>query len=263
MLKMKSAGQDLLEGWRRSSLWLTLGWDDVKLQYKRSVLGPLWITLGTAFFIGIMGHLWTALLQRDSYVFIPWFTVGLTLWRLITSIIVGGASTFTRASSIIQNIPMPLSVHVYRMITQHVTTYAHNFLIVVVVLILFHVPITIETLLFFPGFLIVIVTGAALSISLGLIGARFRDFSPTISMFMTPMFFLTPVLWMPDMLSGGRYQIALLNPFTHFLAVVREPLLGRAPSSLNYGVSLGILGILVVVATHLLGRYRLKVPYWI
>ena len=228
------------------------------------MLGPLWITLATAFFIGVMGYLWSALLNRDAQVFVPWFTIGISLWRFIAAVINGGAATFVKASAIIQSIPMPLSVHVYRIITNHLIIFAHNFAIIISVLFIFSVPVNFQTLLFFPGILIITATAVVVSMLLGLIGARYRDFPHTVTMIMTPAFFFTPVLWMPDMLKGSdRAGFALLNPFTHFLAVVREPLLGRVPTGLNYGVTIGILAVLILISLQLLSRKKTSVPYWV
>ena len=42
------AWADLVDGCGRRELWLHLGWQDIKQRYRRSVLGPFWITIGTA-----------------------------------------------------------------------------------------------------------------------------------------------------------------------------------------------------------------------
>ena len=40
----RSAWADWWEGTRRTDIWLTLAWFDIVLRYRRSMLGPLWIT---------------------------------------------------------------------------------------------------------------------------------------------------------------------------------------------------------------------------
>lgn len=260
---MKIAIDDLAQGWKRRHLWLTLARDDIRVRYQRTFLGPLWITLGFGFFILVISVLWTEIMRRDASVFVPWFAIGITTWQFITAAITEGTTTFITASGTIHNIPLPLSVHVYRSVMRHLINYLHNFLIVVIVLIIFPPPLTTATLLYFPGVLIVVSGAVAISIVLGILGARYRDFSYGVRMVMAPMFFLTPILWIPDMLSGPRVLLAELNPFAHFLAVVREPLLGREPTFVNYGVTLIVSLSLVLLALRLLGKHRWKVPYWI
>ncbi len=127
---------DLTNGWGRSRLWLTLARDDVRMRYRRSVLGPLWLTLGTGFFILVLSTLWIEILGREADILIPWVAIGLTIWQLISAIVIEGTATFTLAAGIIHNIPMPLSVHVYRTVMRHLINYSHNFLIVVIVLLI-------------------------------------------------------------------------------------------------------------------------------
>ena len=133
----------------------------------------------------------------------------------------------------------------------------------IIVLAIFPPPMTGAILLYVPGIALIIVAVTATNIVLGLLGARFRDFSYGVRMIMMPMFFVTPILWIPDMLSGPRVWLAQLTPFTHFLAIIREPLLGRVPSLTNYGVVIVITLLLVLLGLRLLGRHRWKVPYWI
>jgi len=254
---------DLYLAGTRFRLWLTLAWEDVRLKYKRSILGPFWIVVATGFFVAVMGYLWTAILNRDLHLFLPWYAIGLTIWRYITSNLSDAANTFVNAASTIQTIPMPLSVHVYRMITKNLFIFGNNALIVVGVMIYFLIPITPTSMLVIPGLLILAATSVVTSVLFGLIGARYRDFGHAVSMAMTPLFFVTPVLWMPDMATGHRAKIMLLNPFQHFLAVVREPLLGRVPTALNYEVTLGILLIMGLAAVNLLSRKKKRVPYWL
>ena len=132
----------------------------------------------------------------------------------------------------------------------------HNFLIVIVVFAVFPPAFGAVTLLFIPGLLVITLAAIACSIILGILGARYRDFSYAIRTLMGPVFFLTPILWIPDMLSGNRAMLAELNPFTHFIAIVREPLLGRVPSTLTYVIALGITFILTGLALRLLGKHR-------
>jgi len=260
---MRAATNDLKNGWERSPLWLTLARDDIRLRYKRSVLGPLWIALGTGFFILVLSVLWTEIMGRQAQEFVPWVTIGTTTWQLIAAIVTEGTTTFTVMAGIIHNIPMPLSVHVYRAVMRHFINYFHNFLVVIFVLCLFPPPITAAILLFFPGLFIVATTAVACVIILGILGARYRDFSYSIRMLMGPMFFLTPILWVPNMLTGLRAQLAQLNPFTHFIAIIREPLLGRVPSFMDYEFTVVIMLVLTLIALRLFGEHRTKVPYWI
>jgi ABC-2 type transport system permease protein len=49
---------DLGQGWRQRTLWGYLGWQDIKQRYRRSVLGPLWISISMGVIATAMGILY-------------------------------------------------------------------------------------------------------------------------------------------------------------------------------------------------------------
>ncbi len=68
---------DIADAWRKWRIWLVLGHQDIYLRYRRSVIGPFWISLSLAAMIGGMG----AALQQDLSHRIPGATcIG---WRAV------------------------------------------------------------------------------------------------------------------------------------------------------------------------------------
>jgi ABC-type polysaccharide/polyol phosphate export permease len=42
-------------------LWSMLGWNDIHQRYRRSALGPFWITISMAIFIVLLGFIYSKL----------------------------------------------------------------------------------------------------------------------------------------------------------------------------------------------------------
>ena len=59
--------------------------------------------------------------------YMPYLGLGLIVWQLISSLITEGCSTFMMAEQIIQQIPVPFSVHAYRVVCRNFIVFAHNF----------------------------------------------------------------------------------------------------------------------------------------
>ncbi len=76
------------------------------------------------------------------------------------------------------------------------------------------------------------------------------------------LFLVTPIFWRPEVV-GDRRFIVDANPLYHFIEILRQPLLGMAPSDLSWGVVLVItvLGWGLTLAVY--PYYRKKVPYWL
>ena len=78
---------DIVDGARNYPVWWILAWQDIRQRYRRSVLGPFWITLTMMATIAGMGPLYAALLKIDARDFIPYLALGLIAWGLVSSII--------------------------------------------------------------------------------------------------------------------------------------------------------------------------------
>lgn len=73
---MRRAFDDLSAGLNARELWLHLGWQDIKQRYRRSLLGPLWITIATGVTAVAMGLLYGELFHMDIKSFLPYVTLG-------------------------------------------------------------------------------------------------------------------------------------------------------------------------------------------
>ena len=75
-------------------------------------------------------------------------------------------------------------------------------------------------------------------------------------------FWLTPLVYFPEQLGQKRF-IAEYNPFTHMIALVREPLMGGTPTLNDWAIVLAI-AILGWIGTLLFfARYRARIVYWL
>jgi ABC-type polysaccharide/polyol phosphate export permease len=84
-----------------------------------------------------------------------------------------------------------------------------------------------------------------------------------VSNLLTIMFFLTPVFWLPNM-SGNRLMLfANVNILYHYVSILRQPLLGRAPDMLSWYAVTGTTVLGMIVSTLLYGRFRARIPYWL
>ena len=82
--KRKSGLVDLLQALTRREIWLYLGWQDIRQRYRRSVLGPFWLTISTGVQIGALGFLWAELFHQDLHDFLPFFSIGLVIWSFLS-----------------------------------------------------------------------------------------------------------------------------------------------------------------------------------
>src|SRR5215218_4027144 len=266
----RKAADDLIGGWKQRQLWGHLAWQDIRQRYRRSVLGPIWITISMAVTAVALGILYAGLFGNDLSVQLPYILVGFIVWAFISGCVLEGADVFIANEGLIKHLPSPLSVHVYRLVWRQTLLFAHNMIVYLIMLLIFPQPLSWTVLTVIPAFLLLMVNGAWVALLLGIVTTRFRDLTPITQSIVQLMFFLTPIVWIyedflnsPNPAIAERARLAELNPFLHFLEIVRRPLLGQEQLLRNWIVVLVITVIGWAVALVVLRRYRSRVSYWV
>ena len=264
-----AAGADLARGWGQYELWLQLGWQDIKQRYRRSTLGPLWITIATGVMSLALGLLYSMLFQISVREFLPHVTVGFIVWGFISGCIKDGANVFIENEGLIKQLPSALSVHVYRLVWRQLLFFAHNMVIWLILILVFRIPLGWDLLLFIPALALMIINGVWVTMLFGIIATRFRDVAPLLEALVQLLFYVTPIVWTTKTLreQGGevaqRARIAELNPLYHYLEIVRAPLIGEPLATYHWLIVLAGTVIGLFLAMLAMKFWRFRVPYWV
>ncbi|MCD1645491.1 ABC transporter permease [Aurantimonas coralicida] len=257
-----STARDLIAGAKLVELWGTMGWLDMRQRYRRSVMGPFWVTLSLAAFVLGLGITYGAIFGMPLADYLPYLSVGIVIWTLLSGFLLEGCQTFTGSEAAIKQMPAPLCIHLYRLLWRSLIIFFHNMIIIVAVLLIFGVNPGWTGLLAIPGLLVVLLNGGALGLLLGTLSARFRDIPPLIGNLVQMLFFVTPVIWQAEAL-GDRRIIAEWNPLYHMIELVRAPLLHGPASTTNWIIASLFTAASCVLAFGFYARFRWRIPYWL
>jgi lipopolysaccharide transport system permease protein len=253
---------DLLEGIACFRFWGRFGLSDIRQRYRRSVIGPLWLTISNGISVATIGVLWTVIFKADAASFIPHFCLGVICWTFISGSLNEGSLAFTSTTHIIRHVKYPYSAYIFWVLWRNIIIFGHIFLVFVGVALIFSIYPTKTTLLFPVGLLLNIINLAWVMLFLGLVSARFRDVPPIVGTLLNILFFLTPVIWRREQLGAYQYLINL-NPLAHMLEVMRAPLLGVAPPAISWVVLVAMAAAGWTVVFFLFARIRHRIPYWL
>lgn len=255
---------DILKSFDRSQLFLMLGWQDVKQRYKRSMVGPFWLTISMGVLIATIGLVFGNIFSSPIADFLPFLTLGLILWGFIFTSLTEGCNAFITSASLIKQLSVPLPIHVFRVIWRNIVILTHNLVILPFVYICFLKPISVIALLSLVGFVLLLINLSWMALLLGVLSTRFRDVPQLVQSLFQVVFYLTPIIWMPHLLPARAGSILLTwNPFFHMLEIVRAPLLGYVPAIDSWLISTGmaVAGWLFSLAIY--GYSRNKIAYWL
>lgn len=232
-------------------------------RYRRSRLGQFWITISIAVFVLAIGLFYSQILGVPMDEYLPYLAIGFILWGFLGSIVAEGTTVFVGTANFLTHLRIPLSSLVLRCVQRNVWIFAHNAVVIVGVLLVFPQDLGWSLLLVVPAAVLWYLTACWLVMLLGLIAVRFRDIQQITSSLMQIAFFISPVIYRPDVLKGSARLLADFNPFAHYLYIARSPLLGEFPQTSSWIVCTSITFLGGVVTFLIFSRVRSRVPYWL
>ncbi len=258
----ETAWDDWLAGTLRVDLWSTLAWYDIVLRYRRSLLGPLWITLSMGMLLLGIGPLYAGLFGVPLTRFYPHLALGIIFWNFFSTALNDGCQVFVGAAAYLKQGSVPRSALVWRSLARHLLFLAHHIVLYIPVAIWAGVGWSPRMLLVIPGLIVVIINFHALSTTLGFLSARFRDVPNIVTSSIQLLMFLTPVFWFPEKLPE-RARFILYNPLAQLLDIVRLPLMGGLPAPGTIWFLIYFTTLNLAVAALLYRACRRKVVYWV
>jgi len=240
-----------------------MAWNDVRRRYRRSGLGQFWFTLSMGITVGGLGYVYSHLFGVNVSTYLPYIAVTFVFWGVISTVVVESCNALSEGDHMLRHIPLPRSLFACRVIARNFIVAAHNLLIIPIVFIWYKVGINANILWLFIGLGLLIVNAFWIGYLLSIICARFRDVPQIVGSIMQVIFFITPVMYLPEQLAQRSGLLLKWNPFAILLEVVRDPILGTVPSgwALASCATMGVAGLAFVVPFA--GRFAPRVIYWL
>ena len=255
--------RDLMHGAENWRLCYLLGAGEIRRRYARSRLGQLWIMISSAIMVGSMGLVWSYLWKQPVRELLPYVAIGMMTWQLIMGIITESAVAIPTNSRYFHNQYISVSTVIYALLYRNGVTFLLNLLFPLLMCVAFGVNIGPSAALSLVGLALLGVASLWVAFVVALVCTRFRDIVQIVTSSLQIIFFLTPVVWRPEVLSPNAQAILQWNPFAVFISVVRDPLLGRPVSNVTWVEAFALSFGGLALALPFIGRFRRRLIYWL
>lgn len=244
-------------------IWWRLGLQDVRSGFRRSTLGVGWIFVNFGITILAVGAVYGALLGQPVKDFLPFLAAGLVVWLYLTSSVVEGSNAFVASEGYIKQIGIPPYVYVLRFFVSISFRMLASLLAYFVVALIFGLKFGWGLVWAVPGLLLACAVSLLLISVFAHLNTRFRDAAHIAGLGLQILFYVTPVLWPPEMLRGRSLGwVVDLNPLYHLMEVVRQPLLHSRPAlPVNYQASVIFVAGLALAAALLTKLFHKRLAY--
>lgn len=258
----KKLSREFKESYLLSFVWIKLSTLDILKRYRRSILGPFWITITTLVTTTTLSFIYSKVLNVEIYKYFPYLTIGLIYWNFVSTLLNESCETFIESERIIKQENFSFVVYVLRVISRNYIILFHNLLIFIIIFFVLGIPSIKNLLLFTLSLVIIFFVSIPISFLISILSARYRDIPPIVASLLQLSFFATPILFKKNLL--GEYEFILqFNPFFYFLEIFRNPILGEP-----VGAEIYIGCIIIALCSWLFflliyNKSKDKISFWI
>lgn len=242
--------------------WAYLGYKDIVMRYRRTVLGPLWLVLATAIIVTGMTVVSSVIFKSSIADSLMYVTSGIITWLFLSTLISDSSYIFISQAGLLKNLNVDINLLCIRYFTKDLIIFLHNVAFLIILSIIMQAEMNAWFLLILPWTALFFFNFIFLCYTLGFLSARYRDIPQIVTSILTVSVLVTPIMWKVNAL-GPKAIYLYLNPFIHFLELMRHALLSTppAPPYLYGAATLTLLNMLLFLYSH--KKYANKVRFWL
>lgn len=268
---------------RRSAreLYVNLTMREVRGKYRRTVLGNFWSLLNPLASMVIYTVVFGVLIRIDPGpgdpsgldVFALWLMTGLLAWNFLSAGVSQGMTALVGNSGLLTKVYFPRWVLVASTVSSAAITYAIELAVLALVLLLFGAFVLPWMPLVLLVALLLGVLGFGLGLTLSVLNVYFRDTQHFVAIGLQVWFYLTPIVYPLALVRDAEErlrveegfdvpleQLYVLNPMTHFVAVLRNLLYdNRFPDPVDLLWCFGSAAVALVVGVLVFRRFSARV----
>lgn len=218
--------------WRLDYLWdllRSLVDRDMKLMYKRSVLGIAWTLINPLLQLAVFVFVFQGILRVDIPQYASYVFCGLLVWTWFQNSLFQATGVIISSRPLIRQPGFPIAILPVVIVTTGLIHFLLALPVLVVFLLLDGVKLTPFVLLL--PLLNLIQFGLTVSIAyfLAALNVTFRDTQHTLGVLLQLLFYLTPIFYDLSSIPAQFWQLYGLNPLVHLVTCYRQILIWGVP----------------------------------
>lgn len=224
---------------------------DVKIKYRRSVLGVLWTLLNPLCMMVILSVVFSNIFKFDVENFPLYVLSGQVIFNFFNDATTSSMTAIINNAALLKKIYVPKYLFVLARIFSSFINLMASFTALLLVMVAVRAELHWTLFLSFIPLMLAVVFSLGVGMLLAALTVRFRDIMHLYSVFTTGLLYLTPVIYPMSMLPDRIKAVVMLNPLTNYVMMFRDLAFN---STLPSGGAL-LLGIVECLAAMAFGLY--------
>lgn len=216
---------------------------DVKIKYRKSVLGVLWTLLNPLLMMTILSIVFSNLFKFDVEKYPLYLLSGQILFNFFNESTTGSMTSILGNASLIKKVYIPKYLFVLSRIASSTINLLSAFCALALMMLFTRMELHFSIFLVPIPLLYLVVFSLGVGLILSAITVKFRDAIHLYSVFLTALMYLTPIIYPIEMLPKWVKIIVSLNPLTGILSIFRSLMIyHNVPTLFEFGSSFLVVG---------------------
>lgn len=227
----RNVARELAETWQARDLLFTFADRDLRLRYRQTALGVVWVVLQPLIAAGIFTFVFgtVAHLSSDGKPYLVFTFAALTGWNLFSGVLTRASSCLVGNANLVSRVYFPRLILPLSVIPAALVDFAVSLAMFAVLLAVYHVAPT-AALLTLPFWLLLLGAGA---FGAGLVAAaltvRYRDVQYVLPVMVQLLLYASPVAYAASRVPERWHTLYYLNPLVAVIEGLRWSMLGTDP----------------------------------
>ena len=222
---------------------------DVKIKYRKSVLGVLWTLLNPLLMMIILSVVFSNLMKFDIENYSLYILTGQILFNFYNEATSGSMTAILGNASLIKKVYIPKYLFVLSRVASSGINILSSFCALILVMLFTRIELHFTMFLVFIPIVYLAIFSLGVGLILAALTVKFRDVMHLYTVFLTALMYLTPIIYPITMIPDKVKLVVNLNPLTGILDIFRDVMIyNRVPSLMQF-----LIFFLVSVATLVLG----------
>lgn len=237
---------------------------DIKNKYRRTILGISWSLITPLGLVAIIGGVFSVIFGQQLEVFIPYLFSGLIPWLYIVGCAQGGTNAYLSAQGYIKQTSTPIEIFPIRVaLVEYVNMLFGILAFFMINLVLIPTNFSYKMFLILPILVLWMLLGMSISTISGIINTYFRDYALIQSLILQGLFYITPIIWLPEALEVKGYSfVYVVNPLYYMIELTRSVLIGQNMAGILFWInSIIFTSLFIMIAVFLSNKVGRKITF--
>lgn len=221
---------------------------DLKVKYRRSILGYLWSLLNPLLMMCIMSYIFSTIFKSDIPNFPLYLICGQTLWNFFNESTSMAMNSIVSNAALIKKVYIPKFIFPISRVLSSFVTMSFSLVAILIVMLFTRATIYPTILLFWVPLVFLFLFCCGVGLILAALATYFRDITHIWGVATMAWMYATPIFYDPVILPENVRQTLAFNPMYHLLSIFRQLIVyGQMPEISAWLTCLGTsVGVLIV-----------------